>query len=225
MTDAQRAASAINTGNLDWNGDAVTFIAPYYLQSPIVVQVTTPPAIAGTFTEIGAALFGPQISSSYSVTGEVVLADDGVGTSSDACSGLVNGAAISGKIALIDRGTCAFTDKALNAQAAGAIGVLIVNNTSPGVISMSGSAPGLTIPALMLTLADGNSIKTQLGMAQTVNASMTVDSSSLSGTYPGNGRVLVYTPNPLEPGFFGFALGRQRDTQPPHGARHQQRSA
>ena len=200
MNDAQRAASSINTGNLDWNGAATTFAAPNFLDSPIVVQITTPPAIAGTFTEIGAALFGPQISSSYSVSGEVVLADDGVGTTSDACSGLINGAAISGKIALIDRGTCAFTDKVLAAQAAGAIGVLVVNNTSPGVITMAGSNPSITIPALMLTLADGNSIKTQLGMAQTVTATMTVNSSIVSGTYPGTNRVLMYTPNPLEPG-------------------------
>lgn len=200
MTNTQRAASAINTGNLDWNGDAVTFAAPSFLNAPAVVQITAPIAIAGTLTDVGIAAFGPQITSSYSVSGEVVLADDGTGTSSDACTALVNGSAIAGKIALIDRGTCAFVDKVNYAQAAGAIGVLIVNNVSSAPITMGGSDPGITIPSLMITLADGNSIKTQLGMAQTVMANMTVDTSSLSGTYPGTGRVLVYTPNPLEPG-------------------------
>jgi hypothetical protein len=130
----------------------------------------------------------------------VVLANDGVGSGSDACSALVNGAEIAGKIALIDRGTCAFVDKVNYAQDAGAIGVLVVNSTSGSVITMGGTDAGITIPALMITLADGNSIKTQLGMAQTVMATMTVDNTSLSGTYPGTGRVLVYTPNPLEEG-------------------------
>jgi len=200
MTNAQRAVSAINTGNLDWDGDAVGFAAPSFLNSPPLVQITAPIAIAGSFTEVGSAAFGPQITNSNTVSGEVVLVDDGIGSGSDACSALVNGATVSGKIALIDRGTCAFTDKVNNAQAAGAIGVLIVNNTSPGVITMGGSDPSITIPALMLTLADGNTIKNQLGLSQTVMASMTVDNSSLAGTYPGTGRVLLYTPNPLEPG-------------------------
>ncbi len=200
MSDAQRAASAINTGNVDWNGFAVSFAAPSFLNAPPVVQITAPIAIAGSFTEVGTASFGPQITSSNMVSGEVVLADDGISSGSDACSALINGAAVSGKIALIDRGTCAFVDKVNNAQAAGAIGVLVVNNTSPGVLTMGGSDPGITIPALMITLADGNAIKNQLNLSQTVMATMTVDNTSLSGTYPGTGRVLLYTPNPLEPG-------------------------
>jgi hypothetical protein len=199
MNNAQRAASAINTGNLDWDGFAANFAAPSFLNHLVVVQITAPPAIAGTLTEIGLAGFGPQISDGNSVTGEVVLVDDGTGTTTDGCEALVNAASVAGKIALIDRGTCTFTSKVQNAENAGAIGVLIVNNTT-GVITMGGTDPGLTIPALMITSSAGSDIKTQLGLGQTVMASMTTDPNALAGTYPTSGRVLMYAPNPLEPG-------------------------
>ncbi len=52
-------------------------------------------------------------------------------------------------IALIKRGTCAFSEKILNAEAAGAAGVLIFTNTNPpGPMSVSGT----TIPGVMLDI-------------------------------------------------------------------------
>lgn len=64
-----------------------------------------------------------------------------------------NAAAISGKIAVIMRGTCEFGLKALNAQNAGAIGVIIMNNDGTNATaSMSAGANGgaTTIPVLGL---------------------------------------------------------------------------
>jgi hypothetical protein len=118
---------------------------------------------------------------------------------SDACSALIGGA-VNGKIALIDRGSCNFSDKVLNAENAGAVAAIIVNNVSPGVITMGGTDPGLTIPSVMIELNAGNAIKTQLGLAQTVTATLVQDSSTLSGTSAGSGLVKIYAPNPLEPG-------------------------
>lgn len=52
-------------------------------------------------------------------------------------------------IALIKRGTCTFSEKILNAEAAGAAGVLIFTNTNPpGPMSVSGT----TIPGVMLDI-------------------------------------------------------------------------
>jgi hypothetical protein len=100
----------------------------------------------------------------------VVLADDGVAPGSDACTTpFANAAAIAGKIALVDRGTCAFTIKVKNAQLNGAIAVIVANNVS-GVITMSGADPTITIPALSVSLADGNTLKGQL--AAGVNATL-----------------------------------------------------
>ncbi|WP_337879617.1 S8 family serine peptidase [Rheinheimera sp.] len=57
------------------------------------------------------------------------------------------------KIAVISRGTCAFSDKANNAAAAGAIGLIVIQN-SDGAPSIM-STPGITIPAVMISKADG----------------------------------------------------------------------
>ena len=61
----------------------------------------------------------------FDVTGAVVRA-----LPHDGCAALTNGAAVAGKIVLIDRGTCTFDVKAANGIAAGAIGVLIWNATN-----------------------------------------------------------------------------------------------
>ena len=57
------------------------------------------------------------------LAGDVALFDDGAAPTSDACTPHV-GASIAGKIALIDRGTCTFVEKATFAEAAGASGSL-----------------------------------------------------------------------------------------------------
>ena len=108
------------------------------------------------------ALLGPN--SKQEITAQLVLADDGVGTGSDACSGIVND--LNGKIALIDRGACPFTDKALNAQAAGAIAVMICNNDAQNPNNLpliSGDDMGqLNIPVKGLTFGTCQLIKQAL---------------------------------------------------------------
>jgi hypothetical protein len=55
-----------------------------------------------------------------------------------------------GGIALVQRGTCGFNVKVLNAQAAGAGAVIVMNEGQPGrtgLLNMIGDATGLTIPA------------------------------------------------------------------------------
>lgn len=53
---------------------------------------------------------------------------------------------------MIERGTCTFAAKALNVQAAGAVGAIIFNNV-PG--SISASVPGVKIPVVTISNADG----------------------------------------------------------------------
>ena len=74
---------------------------------------------------------------------------------------------LAGKVALIDRGECAFTDKARAAQDKGAVGVIIVNNAPGPPFQMATSAVGdtVTIPALMVSQADGAALR---GMASAV---------------------------------------------------------
>jgi Zn-dependent M28 family amino/carboxypeptidase len=76
-----------------------------------------------------------------------------------------------GAIALMQRGTCGFAIKSLNAQAAGASAVIIMNEGQPGrtgLTNMIGDATGLTIPAIFTTFDAG------FDLSQTPGATVTV---------------------------------------------------
>ena len=79
----------------------------------------------------------------------------GIGSANDACAAFPAGT-FSGAIALVRRGTCSFAIKVNNAAAAGAVAVVIANNTSGGIIP---SVPGTTIPAFGATQSDGDNLR------------------------------------------------------------------
>jgi len=195
MTDAQRQASAINTGNVVWDGTATNVKSSNFLNPRPEVVVTAPGAIAGTYTS-GSPSFGQPLTVA-GVTGQVVLADDGSAPNSDACSALVNAGAIAGKIALVDRGTCTFATKAQAAQNAGAIGMIMVNNVAGPAPDIGGSAPSITIPIASVSQTVGNAIKAQLGGG--VTARIQIDNAKLAGADDAN-RVFIYAPNPIQSG-------------------------
>jgi len=195
MTNAQRQASAINTGNVVWDGAATNLKTTLFLNRRPQVVVNSPPVIAGTYTS-GSSTFGGQLTVA-GVTAAVVLANDGSGTTSDACSPLINAAAMAGKICLVDRGTCAFVTKAENAQNAGAIGMIMVNNVAGPAAEIAGVDPTVTIPVTSLSQTDGNAIKAQLGGG--VNATVKESNSKLAGADDSN-RALLFTPNPVQVG-------------------------
>jgi extracellular elastinolytic metalloproteinase len=132
----------------------------------------------------GWARFGPPATNA-GVSGQLVLVNDGVatgpvGTVTDGCEPLVGFPA--GAIAVIDRANtpppppnnqppvCTFLQQTMNAQAAGAVAVVIVNNTEGNAPTMGGTftAAGPTIPAVSVTQTDGVAIKAALPAAGTV---------------------------------------------------------
>ncbi|MCB9780342.1 MAG: M36 family metallopeptidase [Alphaproteobacteria bacterium] len=96
------------------------------------------------------ASFGPT---DFDVTAEVVLP----GSDSTACTGV--DADVADTIVLIERGDCYFADKVLAAQTAGAVGVIIANNTSGGAMSMGGTDSRVTIPVLSMSQTDGQTLE------------------------------------------------------------------
>ncbi|MEO8425053.1 MAG: M4 family metallopeptidase [Actinomycetota bacterium] len=132
------------------------------------VIINSPGSIAG-FCNAGAADFGPPLDAT-GVTDDVVLGDDGVEPTSNGCEPFVNGAAVSGNIALVDRGACGFTVKVANAQAAGATGVLVADNVWGPPAALAGEDATITIPSVRITLQSGNVIKGAL--AGGVNVTM-----------------------------------------------------
>ncbi len=203
MSPAERAASAINNGNLVWTGPLVTANVHNVLGTPRL-RVNSPGAIAGNY-QVATADYGPSLSSSV-LTANVVQAfdpADGVGPSTtDGCSALTNAAAVAGKIALVDRGICNFDIKTKNAQDAGAVGVVVANNVANPLVTTMGGAdaaivPLITIPSVMISQADGTTVKGQINAP--VNATMFVDTSVAQGA-DAQGRALMYAPTTFSSG-------------------------
>lgn len=144
------------------------------------VNISAPANIAGV-RGAGTAAFGPQTFAL--ANNDVVVVNDGVttggSTTTDGCSTpFANAAAVAGKIAFIDRGSCSFDVKTKNAQLNGAVGVIIGNNAA-GLINMGVSDPnlGVTIPALSVLQADGTAIKAATGVRASMQRGPGSDSS------------------------------------------------
>lgn len=98
------------------------------------------------------------------VSGEMVFVDDGTAGDSLACNALTNGADVNGKVAVLYRGSCEFGTKALNAENAGAIAVIIINNLSGSPVAMGAGADGLavTVPVIMIAAPDGALLRDEI---------------------------------------------------------------
>lgn len=129
----------------------------------VALQINTPASIAGP-------IFNNTIAEWAPVTG-AVTADVAYDTSNPLGNPFPPGS-LAGKAALIDRGAITFVDKVVNAANAGAV-LVIIANTSGDPIVMGGTAPGPLPPAMMISTADGNRIKSALAAGATVN--VTVD--------------------------------------------------
>ena len=149
----------------------------YFVEGP-KLTVNTPASIAGDYA-IALPAFGPALTS---ISGNLVLVDDGSAAPNEGCSALTNSAVINGNIAVVIRGNCNFTDKVLNAQNAGAIAVVVVDNVEGALVSMSGDEPSINIPSVFISKSDGDAIIAQLSGG--VNISLQGSSNSvLLGRY------------------------------------------
>ncbi len=204
MTDAERAASAVNTRRVVWSGSNVTTSTGSVLSAGTPrLTVTAPVEIAGEYL-VGAASFGPPLGSP-GLTGELMPVFES-GTTGFACAPLdtANALSVNGKVALIDRGTCSFTTKIKNAQDAGAIAVIIVEG-APGSppAGLPGADRTILIPAVRITQADGDMLKAALRYRSRLHSGVVVNLGVNATQYLGAdtfGRMLLYTPNPYQSG-------------------------
>lgn len=130
----------------------------------VEVAIDPPSASAGVYPAVGAS-FGPA-PTVEGASGDVILVDDGTEVPSHGCEPLVGFP--DGAIALLDRGICPFVQKVGNAQAAGAVAVIVRNNVAGAPVTMGGTDPTIEIPALMVSLADGTVIGAGLPATGTV---------------------------------------------------------
>ena len=177
-------------------------------QDPSTLLVNTG-SLTGTTYDVNDNIFDPgHISlpiTPLALTNNIVLFDDGTPDNSDACTGAVNGAALSGKIAVIRRGTCTFIEKVLQAQAAGAIAAIIVNNQA-GIINMIGADGSITIPAVSMTQVDGEALIASLNSGGAGSVSVSLSS-------PPEGEVYVNTDGDFDNGIIAHEYGHGISTR------------
>jgi len=205
MTAAERAASSLKSGKLVWNGPiANSYVNTVLQQGAPALTLLSPASIAGAL-QVGTASFGPTLSSP-GMTGEIMPVVDTAPNLGLACGPLspLNAAAVNGKIALVDRGTCAFTIKAKAVQNAGAIGVIVADN-APGSPppGLGGADPTVTIPAVRISQDDGIALKVALAkrtrLHSNVFANLGVNLALRAGA-DAAGRLLMFAPNPFQGG-------------------------
>ena len=130
----------------------------------INLEVTSPSSLSGNYEAAGDS-FGPPLTPDP-IEGEVVAS-----IPRDGCGPLTNASSISGNIALIERGTCYFTEKVTVAQEAGAIGVIITNQEPTGLVQMGGDT-ATSIPSLMITRDDGNLLRSAIDNGESVSVGL-----------------------------------------------------
>lgn len=123
---------------------------------PNRVVVDAPSAAAGTYPASGAEFGIPPAGQAASL----ILVNDGTVSPTTGCSPLVGFPA--GAIAVVDRGGCTDDTKASNAQAAGAVAIVVVNDVAGSPTTLQGADVSITISAVMVSQADGATIKAGL---------------------------------------------------------------
>jgi hypothetical protein len=168
-------------GGATWTKVLGGISGPTYFESASNFMVNSPSGIAGSYLMVEAPqTFGTFPAISSSITGDIALADDGSAAPTLGCNPFVNGAAITGKIAIVRRGTCNFSVKVKNAQDAGAIAVIIMNNVSDAPFSMGGGDPLITIPSVMIGQVEGDMLQNAL-LSGSVNLTLLPSTGGFTG--------------------------------------------
>lgn len=124
------------------------------------------------------ALFGTKITED--IDGQIITFTD----NPEACNAINTD--LTGKIALITRGTCSFTTKAANAAAAGSIAVIIANNDrqQPNTLPLlqSDNTQFVSIPVLGITFNDYQKVIALININGDINASLLAPYYNLCAT-------------------------------------------
>ena len=130
------------------------------------LRVNSPESIAGEYEAVEAA-FTPRLEDVGPITANVTYVGRGCDVD------LPYDVDPAGTIALIDRGACRFDEKIQNAEEAGAVAAIIANNVEGPPFTMGGD-PIVNIPAVMISKADGEILKSVMPDEQ-VNVTMSSD--------------------------------------------------
>jgi minor extracellular serine protease Vpr len=162
-----------------------TVESPGMAQRALSAGASTVPHFVGAPLSVGGSSYGvaagdlPTVSADLTAPLGVVL--NGAGQLSNACTAGVAGAdgkpaagSLAGRIALISRGACTFSEKVRNAQDAGALAAIVVNNVAgdPTAMGLGGIANEPTIPAYMAAQGTKTALMADGGESATIGAAM-----------------------------------------------------
>lgn len=156
-------------------------------EKPRVVQLMSAPYKGDVVLNACPAHFGLDLSK-----GDVGMgAEVSIAEPIKACSSISNVEELKHRIAIMERGECMFIDKARHAEAAGAVGVIIIDNnegsssdTQP-IFAMAGDGSNndVKIPAVLLFSEEGRILKNAIAAMEDLNQRLTVRlASKATGT-------------------------------------------
>jgi extracellular elastinolytic metalloproteinase len=146
-----------------------------YIWSPVPetspLTINSPPSIAGSMFAVESAFSANNKLENIGLTTDDLVLVQETGGTHLACGTITNAAELNGKIAVMDRGACDFVVKVKNVQNQGAVAAIVINNVSGDPFAMGGTDNTIVIPAVMISLSDGNDLKTAMNNS-VVNASL-----------------------------------------------------
>jgi Zn-dependent M28 family amino/carboxypeptidase len=161
-----------------------TFDFPFFQElAPATFERVSPsPRVYAKGTEFETM----QYSGSGNVTAAVQAVDVTIPptptpSSTSGCEAADFAGFVPGRVALIQRGTCTFYVKAVNAQAAGAVGVIVFNEGQPGrtdVVAGNLGLPDFHIPVIGTSFAIGQELNSLIASGLTVH----ITTSTISET-------------------------------------------
>ncbi|ORX67122.1 subtilisin-like protein [Linderina pennispora] len=175
-------ANGLYTSGSPSLGDGVISVASFdnWMLTSLSIDIVGPNInMSIVHSSPGNSKFGFSFASPVEISG----ATDSTG-SNEGCAPY-NNANLTNKIAFVKRGNCTFVDKALYAQQAGAIGVVVYNFENE-LMSPTSVSLNVTIPLVVIKLADGETIQGELKRG---TVTLTATNHTVSEVNPSGGQI------------------------------------
>ncbi|MPQ96481.1 M28 family peptidase [Modestobacter sp. I12A-02628] len=170
IADANGGNRASGTPGYDASGDYVQGLledAGYQVERQ-PFEFTSSRTLTQTLTVGGQAVDVIAMTSSPSGTVQGPLSVLAAGDATPGCEATDYGTGTAGSVVLVSRGGCAFAVKQQLASAAGAVGVVVYNNTEGPLNGTLGATPATGAPAGGITQAAGQALLGQAGAPTTL---------------------------------------------------------
>jgi extracellular elastinolytic metalloproteinase len=174
--------SGTNNANFGTPPDGMSPSMQMYLWTdsnvPDLLTINAPAMLSGPYN-CSTAGFGPPVPTTP-ITEDIILVLDDGATTNFGCGLISNGAALTGKIALVRRGNCTFAEKVEACEALGAVAVIVMNNTGTSTQAMGGNS-FTNIPSIMVSKPNGDAFVNQIDLGNTLNGTI-VNPGDLTAT-------------------------------------------